>query len=108
MDGQIQTKYLKKNWSSFCIFDADHPSNRVLTPEVVNSLPGRDLHRFCWLRDDEIGELDPTWNWLAGESEPMDEPNVVHHTLGSPALPGYESVPFADEWRAELNAWAAR
>ncbi len=108
MDGQAQTKYAKKNWSSFCVFDCDRPANKTLTPEVVNALPGRDLHRFSWLHDDQIGELDPSYNWLAGEQEPIDDVKVCHHTLGSPCLAGYEGVPFADEWRAELNAWAAR
>jgi hypothetical protein len=49
------------------LFNCDHPSNKKLTVEMINTLPGRDLHRFCWLEDDEIGELDPGWNWLVGE-----------------------------------------
>jgi hypothetical protein len=50
MDGQVQTAYARKNWSSFILFNCDHPANRALTLEMVNTLPGRDLHRLCWLR----------------------------------------------------------
>jgi hypothetical protein len=98
MDGQVQTPYARKNWSSFCIFNASHEANRALTVAMVNSLPGRDLHRFCWMEDDLIGALDPTWNVLVGP----EEPKVAHFTHGLPGMPGYEDVPFADEWREEL------
>ena len=106
MDGQLQTKYRRKNWSSFMLFNCDHPSNKKLTVEMVNTLPGRDLHRFCWLEDHEIGELGPEWNYLIGHSQSND-PSVVHFTDGLPFMPGYENSPYADEWRAELARWAA-
>jgi hypothetical protein len=107
MDGQEQARYARKNWSSFVLFNCGHPSNRALTLEMVNGLPGRDLHRFCWLKDDEIGELGAEWNWLVGHSSSDVDPKVVHFTQGCPDMPGYESVPYADEWRAELARWAA-
>lgn len=107
MDGQEQTRYARKNWSSFMVFDCDHPANRALTPEFVNALPGRDLHRFCWLKDEEIGELPPEWNYLVGHSDPSIDPKAVHFTDGVPDMAGYENTPFADEWRAELERWAA-
>lgn len=106
MDGQIQTLYPRKNWSSVMVFNCEHPSNRWLTPENINSTPGRDLHRFCWLNDDEIGELDPHWNWLAGHSSKDILPRIVHHTDGSPCMRGYEDAPYADEWTAVLRSWA--
>lgn len=106
MDGQQQSRYLRKNWSSVMIFNVGHPSNRALTVEAINALPGKDLHRFCWLADDEIGELDPKWNWLVGHSDPAIDPAVVHFTEGVPDMPGYEDVPFAEEWREQLSRWA--
>lgn len=106
MDGQLQTFYARKNWSSFMLINLRHPSNKKLTLEMANTIPGRDLHAFCWLEDDEIGELDPAWNWLVGHSSPDVEPKVVHWTNGPPHMPGYEDAPFAEEWRAELNRWA--
>jgi hypothetical protein len=108
MDGQLQTAYSRKNWSSVVLFNVDHPSNKNLTLDMVNTLPGRDMHRFCWLADNEIGELPREWNWLAGESPPMVSPMIVHHTLGSPCLPGYENAPYADDWRRELADWAVK
>lgn len=107
MDGQAQTRYARKNWSSVCVFNASHPANRALTPDYVNSVPGRDLHRFAWLDDDLIGELDPEWNWLVGHSDPSVEPSIVHFTEGYPLMKGYEDCAFADEWRDELASWAS-
>ena len=106
MDGRAQTAYPRKNWSSLCLWNCDHPANALLTVERVNSLPGRDLHRFCWLDDDLIGDLDPAWNYLVGHSSPAIKPKIVHFTEGWPGLKGYENVPYADEWREARDAWA--
>jgi lipopolysaccharide biosynthesis glycosyltransferase len=106
MDGQQQTRYARKNWSSFVLFNCDHPSNKHLTLDEINSRPGRDLHRFFWLTSDEIGELGPEWNFLVGHTDPAVDPKVVHFTDGVPDMAGYESVPFADEWRREREDWA--
>lgn len=96
MDGQTQTVYPRKNWSSVMVFNCDHPANKALTVELVNSVPGRDLHRFCWLTDDLIGDLDPAWNWLV----PAVDPKIAHFTEGVPDMAGYERQPYAEEWRA--------
>lgn len=106
MDGQLQTRYARKNWTSVIVFNCDHPSNKKLTLEMVNSLPGRDLHRLCWLEDHEIGALDQKYNFLVGHTDPAVDPDVVHFTDGVPNMAGYENVPYADAWRAELNQWA--
>ncbi len=102
MDGQIQTPYPRKNWSSLMLFNCDHPANKALTLELLNTAPGYQLHQFCWLRDADIGALPQDWNMLIGECELMPDPAIAHFTLGTPDLAGYESQPFADEWRAEL------
>ena len=107
MDGQAQTRYARKNWSSVILWNVSHPANKALTVELVNTVPGRDLHRFCWLDDDLIGELPQSWNWLAYHSSPEIDPDIVHFTEGVPSMPGYEDQPYADEWRRELRAWAA-
>lgn len=106
MDGQVQTAYSRKNWSSVVLFNCDHPSNKKLTIEMINTIPGRDLHRFCWLEDHEIGELDQAWNFLVGHTSPEIQPNIVHFTDGIPTMRGYENTPYADEWRAMLERWA--
>lgn len=108
MDGQVQSLYARKNWSSVILFNVDHPSNAALTPEYVNSLPGRDLHRFCWLKDEEIGELDLTWNYLIGHHTAANEPDpkIVHFTDGIPTMRGYENAEYAEEWNETLLSWA--
>lgn len=100
MDGQIQTAYERKNWSSVMLWNLGHPANQRLTLNMVNSAPGRDLHRFCWLRDEEIGALPPCWNHLVGVDQPDPGAKIAHFTLGIPRMAGYEDCEFADEWRA--------
>jgi hypothetical protein len=102
MDGQIQTAYPRKNWSSVMLFNCAHPGNDRLTVEMINTRPGRDLHRFCWLEDDEIGELPAVWNHLVGVDSPDPDAKLVHFTLGIPSMAGYEDCEFADEWRKFL------
>lgn len=107
MDRQVHLNYSRKYWSSVMMLNCDHPANAGLKLDLLNGVPGRDLHKFCWLEDDLIGELPLEWNWLVGKSPPIDNPALVHFTDGGPWLPEYKDVPFADEWRAELNEWAA-
>jgi lipopolysaccharide biosynthesis glycosyltransferase len=110
MDGQVQTKYERKNWSSFMAFNCDHRANKSLTLDLINTAPGRDLHAFKWLDphggEELIGELDPSWNFLVGHSDPSIVPKVAHFTSGTPEMAGYENAPFADEWRNERDDWA--
>jgi hypothetical protein len=101
MDGQIQTAYARKNWSSVVLWNCEHPGARALTPEVVNRERGLWLHQFTWLDDSDIGELDPAWNHLVGDHEPNPGARLVHFTNGTPDIAGFEDCEFADEWRAE-------
>ena len=107
MDGQLQTLYRRKNWSSVVAWNLAHASNRKLTVQTINTLPGRDLHAFSWLADDEIGALGPEWNYLVGYSKRDEswQPKLVHHTEGGPWLPNYQDVEYADEWRAARASW---
>ena len=98
MDGQKQTSYHRKNWSSFFAFNADHPANGRLTLDKVNTLPGRDLHAFCWLKDNEIGELSPGWNWLVNVQEKPPELFNAHFTLGGPWFDDWEAQRHDDLW----------
>ena len=101
MDGQKQTAYAKKNWSSFMLFNCAHPKNKYLNPRNINVDRGIDLHQFFWLNDEDIGEIHPSWNWLEGHSNIDIKPNAVHFTRGTPDMKGYENVPYAEDW---LNA----
>jgi len=106
MDGQAQSQYNRKLWSAVCIFNCDHPSNKRLTVDYINTVPGRDLHAFKWLDDSEIGDLSEAWHWVPGHSSPDIDPKLVHFSEGIPSMVGYQDQPFADEWRAELVRWA--
>ncbi|MGI9390751.1 MAG: hypothetical protein ACR2O1_11895 [Boseongicola sp.] len=110
MDGAVQTVYPRKNWSSFMLFNCAHPSTRQLTPEVVNRESGAYLHRMQWAKDEEIGEIPNSWNWLEGWNEiPNDGalPNAVHFTRGGPWFEDWQNVDFAKEWIAEADAYKA-
>lgn len=98
MDGQPQVAYPRKNWSSVALFHVDHPANRRLSLQDVNERPGRDLHRFYWLADEEIGELPAAWNWLVGETPKPENVGLAHFTLGGPWLPNWGSKPYDDIW----------
>jgi hypothetical protein len=107
MDGQEQTSYPRKNWSSVLAFNCDHYANQTLSADFVNSKRGLDLHQLCWLTDDEIGELPPTWNYLVGHTEGVPDPSIVHWTDGIPTLSAFKDAEYADEFFATLNKWAA-
>ena len=95
----VQYKYPRKNWSSVVLWNCEHEKNRVVTPEFVNNTEGLNLHRFTWLDDNDIGDLDVRWNWLVGEyDDPPDDVKNVHWTVGGPYFHEYESSDFSNEW----------
>ena len=97
-----QYKYPRKNWSSVVLWNCAHPANRVVTTDYVNHATAMDLHRFHWLKDDEIGDLNIRWNWLVGEyAEPPADVKTVHWTVGGPYFIEYQDVDFSDEWFKE-------
>lgn len=98
MDGQVQTQYYRKNWSSFFLINCGHPLNKQITPDVVNTQDGSWLHQFAWLPDLYIGALPDKYNWIEGSSRGMESPSVVHYTNGGPWFNGYKDVLYADEW----------
>lgn len=98
----VQYKYPRKNWSSVMLWNCGHDANRVLTPEYVETASGIDLHRFQWLKDDQLGELDVRWNWLVGEyDQPPADVKNVHWTIGGPYFIEYQNVDFSAEWFRE-------
>lgn len=96
MDGQLQTMYDRKNWSSVMLFNCDHPANRRLSIQDVNERPGLYLHTFGWLADSEIGSLAPEWNVLVGIHELTPATRIAHYTLGTPDM--VPDSPHADLW----------
>jgi lipopolysaccharide biosynthesis glycosyltransferase len=107
MDGKRQTSYPRKNWSSFILFNCDHPDVRALTPAVVNSATPAHLHRFEWVSDDKaIGALDLDWNFLEGEyPKPLRTPRVIHYTNGGPWFEEWQNCDYADLWLRERDLY---
>ena len=67
--GNKNEDYPRKNWSSLILWNCEHKSHKVLTPDFIENQSGAFLHRFSWIKDEEIGSLDKEWNWLAMEYE---------------------------------------
>lgn len=104
MDGLLQTRYARKNWSSVMLWNADHPATRAfVASRAIETAPGRDLHAFRAFRDEEIGALPPAWNHLVDVLPAIAEPKILHYTLGGPWFPEYRSCGYADRWLAEAG-----
>ena len=106
MDGQVQTVYPRKNWSSVVLYNCGHKSNEKLTVDLVNNpnYDGAYFHRFSWLKDEEIGTLSHEWNWLVGwYKSPQDgEPKALHYTEGGPWFKNYRHCEYGDVWKKYL------
>lgn len=96
--GSSNENYPRKNWSSLILWNCSHPSHACLTPEFISTKSGAFLHRFSWLTDDQIGGLPIEWNWLATEYPDNPNAKLIHYTLGTPCLRGYENADMSDEW----------
>jgi len=102
MDGKQQTQYPRKNWSSVVLWNCSHPSNAVVTPELVNTESGMYMHRFMWLKDEEIGSLPYEWNFLTDWYKEGD-PNILHYTEGGPWFPEYTNCEYSEVWKEEVK-----
>ena len=96
--GQKNEDYPRKNWSSLIIWNCSHPQNKNLSPSFISEKNGAFLHRFSWLKDDEIGEINKEWNWLAVEYPEKDNLNLIHYTLGTPCFKEYEKTSLSNFW----------
>ena len=100
--GAVQTKYEKKNWSSVMLMNCEKCT--ALKPEYVNTASGLDLHRFHWLKsDDLIGEVPHRWNHLVDYDPevPINEVSNLHYTIGGPYFPAHDTCGYAAEWFRE-------
>ena len=88
--GEIQTSYPKKNWSSLMLMNCKKCNS--LSIDYINKASGLELHRFNWLKDDnEIGSIKGEgWNRLLCEDINIDDlyndgkSKLIHWTLGGP------------------------
>ena len=103
----LDAAYVSKNekkfeWASAILFNCDHPSNAILTPEYIES--ARALHGMQWLKDEEVGDLPREWNHLAGYDQPTPNAKLVHFTQGLPIYEETKGSPYREEWLAEHKA----
>jgi lipopolysaccharide biosynthesis glycosyltransferase len=100
MDGKQQLQYPRKNWSSCMLWNCEHPSNKLLDVNALNSNDGLWHHRFVWLADHEIGQISHEWNWLTDWYTAPDDgtPKMLHYTEGGPWFKNLQDVPYAKEW----------
>jgi hypothetical protein len=101
MDGKVQHQMPRKNWASMVVFNNEHPSNKILTNQYVNEhMPGRDLHQFKWLKDEEIGSIPLDWNCL-DDYYMLENPKAIHYTDGGPWFDNYKKTMYSDIWIEE-------
>lgn len=100
--GMPQTPYRRKNWSSVMLFNCGRC--KALTPQVVNTATGLELHQFQWLEDGEIGELPPQWNVLVGVQDVPDDARILHYTLGGPWFDDCQTMPRSELWTQARQA----
>jgi lipopolysaccharide biosynthesis glycosyltransferase len=106
---KLSTKYLGaknenypcKNWSSVILWNCEHPANKKLTPQLIQESTGAFLHRFSWLKENQIGQLPIEWNWLPDEYGVNAGAKLLHYTLGTPSFHEFATTPMGDEWHRE-------
>ena len=83
------------------LWNCGHAANRVLIHDYVKDKPGDFLHRFGWLKDDQIGHLWGGWNYLVGE-DPPGGASLYHYTLGVPGFKYYADHYASCRWHITL------
>lgn len=103
MDNILQTTYPRKNWSSLILWNCNHPKNSLLTKELIHNASGAYLHRFQWLDDSDIGEINIQWNWLVDEYNVSQHgsPRALHYTNGGPWFENCKNCSYASLWNEE-------
>jgi len=97
----VNEHYPRKNWSSVILWNCAHFANRCLMPEYVQEAKPSFLHRFEWLKDEQLGELPAWWNHLVGEYPP-ESPSLYHYTLGIPGIKYYADISGSWKWHSSL------
>ena len=97
--GNKNEDYPRKNWSSLILWNCNHVSHKILTPEFIQKQTGAFLHRFSWIKDEEIGEVAKEWNWLAMEYEEKNNINLIHYTIGTPCFEEYQNKSLSSYWK---------
>ena len=89
-DGEVNIDYPCKLWSSMMFFNNSHEDCKKLTPEVVNTWTGKQLHQFEWT--DKISEIPQKYIFVEGYDNPEDKWDYtgIHYTRGGPWIDGMD------------------
>lgn len=90
-DGEVNIDYPCKLWSSMMFFNNSHPDCKKLTPEVVNTWTGAQLHQFEWT--DKIAPIPEKYVFVEGYDDPEVkwDFSAVHYTRGGPWINGMDT-----------------
>lgn len=94
----VNDDYPRKNWSSLVLWNCGHMAH-FEHRENLRSASGSFLHRFSWLKDDEIGSLPAAWNWIPEEQGANTKAKILHFSIGIPSIPAHRNTPHANEWQ---------
>jgi hypothetical protein len=91
-DGEVNIDYPCKLWSSMMFFNNGHEDCKKLTPEVVNTWTGKQLHQFEWT--DKISEIPQKYIFVEGYDNPEEKWDYtgIHYTRGGPWINDMDST----------------
>ena len=96
------TNYPRKNWASFMLINCGHPTWQKITPEYLQIADRMyDLLQLSFIDDEDIEEIDGSWNRIVDEDQPIEGAKVIHWTAGIPGFDHYKYAIGADIWRGE-------
>jgi hypothetical protein len=83
-NGAVNIDYPCKLWSSMMFFNNGHEDCKKLTPEVVNTWTGAQLHQFTWT--DKISKIPEKYIFTEGYDDPVEKWHYsgIHFTRGGP------------------------
>ena len=100
--GNKNEDYPRKNWSSLILWNCEHQAHKKLAPEFIQKQTGAFLHRFSFIKAEEIGEIEKEWNWLAMEYEEKKDINLIHYTIGTPCFEEYQNESLSSFWKTSF------
>lgn len=97
--------YPRKNWSSLVLWNCGHWAHFKARDKLLSG-DGKYLHRFSWLKDDEIGDIPKDWNHIPRELPANPNAKLVHYSLGLPGFEHYRHDEHSREWQETLKSAA--
>jgi len=107
-DGEVNIDYPCKLWSSLMVFNNGHEDCKKLTPEVVNTWTGKQLHQFEWT--DAISPIPQKYIFVEGYDDPEEKWDYsgIHYTRGGPWIKGMDTndINNLDDYYSSKNLYS--